>query len=326
MSIIKLVAIVNSFNRLSLLQLGFPSLVAALKSYPFSSAVVVFEAGSNDGSQDWLRQFCQQNVDIVIEVVYPSPGQDTSFSTGVNVACEYAVTKYPDLEWYFLFETDNWIANVEPILLATQLLKDQEKLAAAGFTVLKHSGHPTGYGCSFPTIWQFLIGQQLTYLLQLENPKHKEWKWFQNTRWTTCDVVYTSPLLVKRTAWEQTQGLDATVFPFSDCDIDWSWRLHKLGWQTAVLDVQGVVHDNKQELSSWSSTRVIHFHRARFQLLLRHVGKWVKWLKPVLLVRHSLEFLILLLLLFRLKYPKNSLKKRLILLKSVFNDYEIDKA
>ena len=318
----ELVAIVNSYNRLSLMRLGLPSLIQALQSCPFRSAVVIFDAGSNDGSKEWLKEFFQQNPDISIDLIFPASGQDTSFSAGVNRACEYAAKKYPDLKWYFLFETDNWIANAEPILKARSLLKTQLRLAAAGFTVTKHSRERAGFGCSFPTVWQFIMGQQLTHWLKLDRPRIERWEGFNDMSWTSCDVIYTSPLLVRRSAWEESRGLDTVMFPFSDCDIDWAWRVNKLGWKLGVLKTEGVVHDNQQALSAWSDNRVIHFHRARLQLLLKHKGVWVKLIKPVLFIRHCLEFFLLLVMYLCLKDPKKSLKKRQLLIKSVFKNYE----
>ncbi|MBC8121700.1 MAG: hypothetical protein H7Y22_07690 [Gemmatimonadaceae bacterium] len=317
---VKLVAIVNSFNRISLLQQGLPSLVNALRGCPFQTAIVVFEAGSTDGSREWIEQF-RASTQVAIDIISPAPGEDSSFGAGVNAACAYAACKYPQLEWYFLFETDNWIASPEPLQLATALLESQSRLAAVGFTVCKHSGEAAGIGCPFPTAWQFVLGQQLTLHLGLDR-QAGTWKSFANSRWCLYDVVYTSPIVICRRAWEDSTGLDSQSFPFSDCDIDWSWRQHKRGWRTAVLDVQGVVHDNQQTLSNWSVTRVVGFHQARLQLLRRHLGGWVNLLKPLLFLRHCLELVLILIAAHRFKQLKNSMSKRWILLKTVFRNYE----
>ena len=51
---VELVAIINSFNRRALLERAVASLAGALRSARVGSAVIVFEAGSNDGSAEFL--------------------------------------------------------------------------------------------------------------------------------------------------------------------------------------------------------------------------------------------------------------------------------
>ncbi len=317
----RLVAIINSYNRLPLLQVGLPSLLAALKQCPFSTAVVIFDAGSTDGTLDWLegiRASCQT---IPLEVISPAAGQDSSFSAGVNRACLHAIAAYQDVELFFLFETDNWIESAAPILLAKDLLDRNSKLAAAGFTISLHDGKKIGFGCPFPTPFTFLLGQQLTLIFHLEDRLSSVWTAFENSRWAMCDIVFTSPLLIKRTAWEESGGMDNRAFPFTDCDADWCWRVKKLGKGIAVLAADGVVHDNKGLWSQWSAKRVLDYHRARLTLLRTHTQKSLSWLKPLLFLRHSLELMLLLLALPLSEKAATSIKKRWLLLTSVFNDY-----
>jgi GT2 family glycosyltransferase len=320
MTDLRLAAIVSSFNRLNLLQQGLPSLYQSLEQCPFPSSIVVFEAGSTDGSREWLDEFIGQNRKIPLEVIGPAPGQDNSFSAGVNAACKYAKQKYPDVTHFFLFETDNWIANERPILLACQLLAGDDKLAAAGFTVRKFAGGEAGYGCSFPTLTEFVLGQHLTCILRLDAPGNP-WQEFNGSRWRKCDVVFTSPLMVKSSAWEQSQGFDQNEFPFSDCDTDWCRRLKGGGWYLAVLETQDVVHDNRAQISEWSAKRAIQFHKARLKYLKRYFGGGVNMLKPLLFLRHCLEFLLVLFLVLLHKRPKAVLDVRGRLIASVFSDY-----
>src|SRR5579863_6525546 len=109
-SSVKLVAVVNSFNRRDLLALSLPSLVAGLKDLPFPTAIVVYEAGSTDGSKEWLRGFKSNSTSVEVFVVGPAPGEDSSFAAGVNAGCREAILRYPEVEYLFLFETDNLIS------------------------------------------------------------------------------------------------------------------------------------------------------------------------------------------------------------------------
>jgi len=201
------------------------------------------------------------------------------------------------------------------------LLKREAQLAAAGFTVKQHDGKFYGYGMRFPTALSFVLGQNLAARLNLAAPNNSAWRLSDGIRWRTCDVVFTSPLLVRREAWEQSGGLDTANFPFSDTDLDWAWRCAKLGWKMATIASDHVVHDNLEQLSAWSANRALDFHRNRFRLLKRHRGKHVGLLKPFLFLRHGLETMILARASAANPIAKDKLAKRRQMLRTVWSDY-----
>jgi GT2 family glycosyltransferase len=317
---VELVAIINSFNRRSLLERALTSLAEALRSERFGSAIVVFEAGSNDGSAEFLRSWSENHSSdnlIVIEAVE----DQRSFSAGVNSACAAAISRFPNCRWLFLYETDNWLTNAEPLEQAISLLELEPQLAAAGFTVKQHDGRFFGYGMRFPTTLSFVLGQNLAAMCKLHAPNDSAPQTTGEIQWRTCDVVFTSPLLVRRQAWQQSDGFDAKNFPFSDTDLDWAWRCAKLGWKMAVIASDNVVHDNLQQLSAWSVNRVIDFHRNRFRLLKRHRGRYVALLKPLLFIRHALEAAILGCKSIRSPSAGQKLAKRQEMMRTVWNNY-----
>ena len=316
---VEIVGIVNSFDRLALLREGLPSLLNALKSCEIGAAIVVFDAGSSDGSRQWVEEFASQNAPFRLIQIASAPGEPDTFSDGINRACARAREEFPAARWFFLFETDNWIASATPLRAALELAQSHPNLGAVGFTVRKHDGRGTGYGCAFPTVAEFALGPQFAARLlrrdaakaAISHPEIKAWE---------CDVVYTSPLLVARESWEATRGLDAENFPFSDCDLDWAWRLEKAGWKQGVIQSDEVVHDNRASLSGWSDKRVFHFHRARLALLKRHRRPKVALLKIGLVMRHAAEMLVLAALPHRPFYRRN-LRKRWELMRAVARDY-----
>ena len=316
---VELVAIINSFNRRALLERAIESLTNALRSAPFGSAIIVFEAGSNDGSLEFLKSR-ENNLNDNLAVIEAS-AERKSFSDGVNAACAAALARFRNCRWLFLYETDNWVAKVDPLSNAILLLESQPKLAAAGFTVRQHDGKFFGYGTRFPTTFSFMLGQNLAAQLRMHAPNNSAWQLSDGIRWRTCDVVFTSPLLIRREAWEQSGGFDEKGFPFSDTDLDWAWRCAGLGWAMAVIASDDVVHDNVQQLSAWSANRVLDFHRNRFGLLKRHRGKHVALLKPFLFLRHCLETLILVGKSANDPSAKEKLAKRKRLLRTVWSDY-----
>lgn len=285
-------------------------------------AVIVFDAGSTDGSVEWLKKYAPGEPSLPIELVQPSADEDTSFSAGINAGCRHAFGRFSELEYILFFETDNWLAGSKPLRQACALLSAEDRLAAVGFTVCKHTGERAGFGCPFPGVIGFTVGQQLTHRLCLDRPDESDVCESGGIKWFPCDVVFTSPLLVRMTAWNQSGGFDAAAFPFSDSDVDWAWRLHKAGWSNAVIPTNEVVHDNRETLSEWSMQRVINFHQARLRLLERHRGAWVAAFKPLLFVRHLLEWSLLFCLRLLGRTNSASIAKRRRLLGTVFQGYQ----
>src|SRR6266446_6836009 len=317
---VELVAVINSFNRRSLLERAVTTLTSALQSAQFGSAIVVFDAGSEDGSLEFLKAWRENNPAHNLAII-EARSDRRSFSDGVNVACADAIARFPKTRWFFLYETDNCLLNIEPLERAIRLLNLEPQLAAAGFTVKKHDGTFFGYGMRFPSMLSFALGQNLAALCNLHSPNNSAWRNSDGISWRTCDAVFTSPLLIRRQAWEQTNGFDAENFPFSDTDLDWAWRCARLGWGMAIIASDHVVHDNLEQLSTWSANRALDFHRNRFRLLKRHRGKHVGLLKPFLFLRHWLETMILARASAADPIAKDKLAKRRQMLRAVWSDY-----
>lgn len=317
---VEFVAVINSFNRKTLLEKAVTSLSRALRAAPFGSAIVVFDAGSNDGSKEFLQAWREANPHDHLTIITPANDR-VSFSHGVNTGCATALAKFPECRWLFLYETDNWLADAGPLCQAISLLKAEPQLAAVGFTVRRHSGVSCGYGMRFPSSLSLAAGQNLALRWNLHAPNESAWQMTNDIRWRTCDAVFTSPLVIRREAWEQSGGFDEEYFPFSDSDLDWAWRSAKAGWKTAVIASESVVHDNLEQASAWSATRVIDFHRGRLRLLKRHRGHRAALIKPLLFFRHCFETVALAGKARSDPTAKGKLAKRRQMLRTVWTDY-----
>jgi GT2 family glycosyltransferase len=315
------VVIVNSFNRRDLLIEALGSLVNTVDPNLIDYAIVVFEAGSTDGSREWLAQFATEHRNLKLEIVGPCGRGDSSFAAGVNRACQHALEVFPEVEFLFLYETDNWLSSSQPLIAAMQLLRREPALAAVGFTVRLHSGKPAGWGGSFPTAFSFVLGPHLSLWLGIPRTD-VNMRSSGGLEWFPADAVYTSPLMIKAPVWRSVGGMDALHFPFSDSDLDWAWKVTRAGYGLAVIPSDAVIHDNLNSLSNWSSMRVLNFHLARFRLLRKYRGPGVTLAIPALFLRHLAEYSVLAAMVLLGRRPVLSLKKRSILLKSVWRGYE----
>lgn len=317
--------IVNSFNRFDLLQ----QCIGALSSWiPGSGmkdrcAVVVYEAGSTDGSLEWLIEE-KNKLSFPLEILIPSAGDDTSFAAGLNAGVRHAEKLLPSLRYLVFYETDNKISTELPLLQALHQIENTKQLGACGFTVQKHNGSPAGVGMPFPTIRNFMLGAKLVQHFQLEKIVYQWTKNDQGVFFSPVDVVYTSPLLVRLDAWKQSGGLDEAVFPFSDCDIDWAKRFRKVGWFMGVIKVDNVIHDNRETLSNWSKSRAVQFHRGRLRYFLRHHSISMPFLlSSVLMIRHLMELIIVKVTVKNKTRQEQLVAQQLGLLKSCFKKYEL---
>ncbi len=316
----KLAALTNSFNRRSLLDDCSHGIAQMATLLGESFSWIVFDAGSTDGSLEFIEEFRLKNPEIAVHLIVPSPGEDRSFAAGCNQAAHEAVTLYPELEWFLFFETDNQLKDVEVIGEGIRHLTRHPELGALGFTVSVLSGESGSYGIRFPGPLSFLLGQQLTARLGLDRPRER-WQHDGKVRWTEADVAFTSPLLVRCVSWAAVSGMDAATFPFTDSDLDLCWRLRQAGFLTAVMEAEGVIHDNQGTASGWSARRVLWFHQSRLRLMECFHPGCSLWLKPLLALRHVVEIMILGLVSCFHSPARISLAVRWKLLSSVFRGY-----
>jgi GT2 family glycosyltransferase len=314
--------IINSFNRITLLK----DCLSALSWIPHSElnhrcVIVVYDAGSSDGSIQWLAKKVG-TFGIPLEVIVPAKGEDTSFSAGLNAGVEVAIKKYRSLKYLLFYETDNQILEAKPLLSALEQIEMRKGLAACGFTVSRHDGTSAGVGQPFPTLLNFALGKNLVHRFQLEAIRYNWQTNIGEAEFSSVDVVYTSPLLVRVDAWNESGGLDAKLFPFSDCDVDWARRLKKLNWRMGVIRTHAVIHDNLEAISAWSKSRAIQNHRGRLRYFRRHRPLAVFIIWPfLLLIRHLME-LISTLFLVKERERRNRLSNQYFnLLRSSLRDY-----
>jgi len=285
--------IINSYNRRRLLEVCLRSLEACINqgANDFVVSVIVYDAGSTDGTLEWLAEH-DEDWPFKLIWINGTADPDTSFAAGLNCASERALSGPEKPDYLMFYETDNQIRDAGEISKLIEILQSDQALAACGYTVKKIDGSEAGFGANFPRLWHFLLGPRSVHFFGLEQPKAR-WENRNGCKFTKTDVVYTSPLLVKSEAWTESGGLDQENFPFSECDVDWAKRLSKLGWEMGVIESIGAIHDNADALSSWSNQRALHFHRGRLRYFEKHYPKRTRLLCPHLLcLRHLCEKLI----------------------------------
>ncbi len=314
-----LVALINSFGRCDLLDGCLTTLAANLSKLPIKTAILVYDAGSKDGSREFVEKFATTSP-VPVHLYAAGKHEDTSFSAGLNMAAKEANKIYPQAQRYFIYETDNFLANPDAIPKAMAFMDEHADVGVVGFTCHKHTGTYTGSGDQFPTPWEFILSPPIVMRLR-DKAGRGESSLREGKAWYWSDVVFSSPILVRREAWEKVGGFDPVNIPFAEADYDLAWRLRKQSYREAILVLTGVIHDNRSVLSEWHQTRARRFHQARYRLMEMHYGSWIGWMKPFLFLRHVAEVTVLAIKApFQDKGAKR-LAARWKLLTSVFNSY-----
>lgn len=278
--------IINSFNRLSLLRKAITNLLNIFGENQMNVAIMVVDAGSKDGSIEFINDIKAQT-SLALHLVLSD--QDTlSFSSGCNLGVATALHYYPDLGYILLFETDNYLKSIRPIHEALELIKIEKSAACVGFTVEKHSGQKIAYGSSKPSVLSHVLGQTMANRLGLDVNKEK-WRNHNGLVFSNAPIIFTSPLLITTKAWINVKGMTPEVFPFSDSDADLCLKFIAHGYQNLVLKCDGVVHDNLNTLSAWSSKRVLDYQKARYRLIKHHQINGHRWMRSLLLVKYKME-------------------------------------
>lgn len=264
-----LAVVINSYNRRDLLQRALDSLYAHLE--PLPAEIVVIDDGSDDGSAELAQQYCGDGNHPGLRLVRPA--RRVMFAGGVNLGIRSISAPY-----VCLFETDN-VALDAGIWRAVDYLQANPHVGAAGFRVTKSDGRQGANSQLFPRPLAFVLGQQLSQRLDLENAGSGRRR----------DVVYTSPLVLSRSAIDRVGLMDAERFPFCDSDVDWCRRFSESGYEIHVLEDVTVVHDQGDAASEFSRRRTLDFHRARMAYFRRYHPRAAPWVHFGALLRHAVE-------------------------------------
>lgn len=281
--------VINSFNRKTLLEKALTSLIIFLENPLFS--VVVYDCGSTDGSREILNGYTSNYTNFKC-VTTSTP---LSFSAGCNYAVQQMERLFPEVKYFTLFETDNFIYTSTPVFQAIEMLDTNPTIGAVGYTIKNYKGDFLIPGSTFLKNSVTILGLPIANFFNLERIRLKKWNETSSIRWHKYEVLYTSPLTIRLAAWNETGGMDEELFPFTESDTDWAYRLCKAGYTEIIIQTNDVIHDNLSVKSEWSSKRVMNQHLARLVYTKKHHSKLSFLLtKYLVALRHTIEILVTL--------------------------------
>ena len=297
-----LAIVINSFNRRALLERALGSLYQHLR--PLPAEIIVIDDGSTDGSAELVDGWARDGQHPGLRLVRPPTR--VAFAGGVNAGIQASHAPY-----ICLFETDNAVSDAG-LWRGVSYLKDNPNVGVVGFKVTTADGRTAGNSMSFPSAFAFACGQQIADRLGLERPATGPRR----------EVIFTSPVVIARSAIDRVGPMNDVTFPFSDSDIDWCRRFHDAGFELRVLEDVAVVHDAGGHKSEFSKTRTLDFHRARLAYFKQYEPRVVPLLRVGLLARHCAELALLGAARAVGKVPPDRVRTRIELLRRWPRDYE----
>lgn len=287
----KLAIIINSYNRLKLLQKCIETLLPICKESQNNYFIHLLDAGSTDGSIDFIEGI-KNKFDFVSYEIFSG----ATFSQGCNQAVRTVQKLRDNISAILLFETDNFLYKLDPIRTATKLIHSSTKIGCVGFTITNIKGQKLQPGSKFLSPFATVLGLKLSDYLKLEKINDYFKDTFNGYNIQEYQVIYTSPLLISMKVWNEVGGMDEELFPFCESDSDLLYRIHKSGFKSILIQCDGVVHDNLSSESQWSEKRVFDLSRARLAYMRKHNGVLLSIIvRPLLLTRHFIEAFYLLI-------------------------------
>lgn len=161
-----------------------------------------------------------------------------------------------------------------------RMFEENPDLGLLGLRTVGQAGRATESYTSEPNIWSLLLGQALYA---------KTEKWLKDKSGRLS--IYTCAMAVRMTSFQELNGFDAN-FDWLDLDHDFSMRMNRSHWQTAIATAPSVFHEGSGT-PQLTRNRVLRFYKARWYLLNKFHRVPLKTLNKILiLLRLSAEWLI----------------------------------
>jgi N-acetylglucosaminyl-diphospho-decaprenol L-rhamnosyltransferase len=219
--------------------------------------IIVVDNGSNDGSQDIVRQ-------LFPEVQLIENTKNVGFARANNQATETSQGCY-----ILLFNSDA-IATPGAIQSLVHLADAEPRAGIVGAQLLNIDGSFQASYTPFPTLWQeFLILAGLGRLFcgqWYPSRGPDEAKGPQ-----VVDYVEGACVLVRRQAFEEVGGLDEGYFMYAE-EVDWCYEMKKAGWQVWYQPAAKILHVGGGSSQHRRPQREADLYRSRVRFFRKHYG------------------------------------------------------
>jgi GT2 family glycosyltransferase len=187
---------------------------------------IVVDNASTDGTIEALRAAYPQ-VRLVVN------SSNLGFSLANNLGLAIARGRY------LLLLNSDTVVRPGALAALVAFMDQHPRAGACGPQLLNADGSLQPSGRKLPTVWS--VFADMTRLYRLWQPDVFRQARRDYGQVARVQEVSGSAMLVTRSAYERTGGLDANLFIFYE-DVDWCHRIHDLGYEIYYVPQAQVVH------------------------------------------------------------------------------------
>ena len=254
--------IIVSWNVRALLRMCLHSIYRSLSDSTIQVEVIVVDNNSQDGSAEMVAQEFPQ-------VTLLRNDGNLGFTKANNQGIALAKGRY-----VLLLNPDTELA---PGALTSLLnyADSNPDIGVVGPKLLFPDGSVQSSRRHFPTL---LTGCIESTILQRFFPDHPALRRYyvldaSNDDVQEVDWVVGACMLVRREVIDQVGAFDERFFMYSE-ELDWCYRIKRVGWRVAYLPAARVIHYEAKSSEQNLLGRNIHFHDSKCKFFGKHYGYW----------------------------------------------------
>ena len=257
------------------------SLLDDLDSSGLHSQVWVVDADSSDDTVALLRR------DFPL-IKLLECGENRGFGASNNIALRklgFDGAAHADLPAAVLLLNPDTITHAGACRRLYDTLMADESLGVVGARLTYGDGSFQHSAFAFPGLRQVFCelfpapGRWLDGLFNGRYPRHL---YAQSTPFD-IDFPLGATMMLKREVIQQAGLFDERFFLYCE-EVDWAWRIRKLGWRVACEPRAHVTHLGGQSTGQARPGSLVHLWRSRLLLMDKHLLGWKSWLARRLIV------------------------------------------
>jgi GT2 family glycosyltransferase len=202
--------------------------------------VIVVDNGSNDGSQEMLRE---KYPDVIIIQNHKNEGLSKATNQGVLASTGK----------FILFLNNDTIVNGPSLNAMFDFMEQHPGTGAVGGKLLNEDGSFQGGYAKYSNIFEeVLIGTGLGDRIKPGYPSYLDSDQVMPAGWMSS-----ANLLVRRAALDQVGLLDESYFIYGD-EADLQYRMHKAGWELYYLPQATTLHYGGRSMNRWKRRKMVY--------------------------------------------------------------------
>ncbi|MEZ4515469.1 MAG: glycosyltransferase family 2 protein [Chloroflexota bacterium] len=257
--------IIVSWNVRDYLSNCLRSVCADLHASKLTGEIWVVDNASTDGTVDLVRDLFPHVHVIANE---SNPGFGAANNQGMEAAAEFEPR-------YYLFLNPDTYVRPGAMGRLVKAMDERPQAGMAGARLVYADGRLQHSAFAFPGLGQLVFDlyrmPSRLYESRL-NGRYPQRYYKTNRDPFQIDFPLGASMLVRSDVAERTSGFDETFHMYCE-EIDWSWRVHKSGWEVYAVPAAEIVHYGGESTRQIPAQSMLNLWKSRAMLYRKHHGR-----------------------------------------------------